>query len=187
MKILFLVIPVLMFLGCSEEQKSEEKQAQTITQVEKKEVATAPVKVEAVESAPVVETAPAVEATPVEEKKVEEKKAAVIEQVAKKPAVEVKKVETEVVPEAVAVIEKAEIDGATVFTKCAGCHGQHAEKPALGKSQVIKGWSEEQVVSAIHGYKDGTYGGAMKAVMKGQVSNLTEEEVNAVAKYISKL
>jgi len=170
MKMLFLIVPVLMFLGCSEEQKSE-----------KKEASIAPVKAQAVESAP------AVEAAPVQETKIEEKKVEVVAPVAKKPAEEVKKVETEVVPEAVAVIEKAEIDGATIFPKCAGCHGQNGEKPALGKSQIIKGWSEEQVVTAIHGYKAGTYGGAMKAVMKGQVSNLSEEEVNAVAKYISKL
>lgn len=182
MKMLFIVIPALLILGCSEQQKSEEKQAQTATQVEKKEVAAAPVKAQVVKSAPVVKRAPVVEAMPVKEKKTE-----VVEAVAKKSAVEVKKVETEVVPAALAVIKKDEVDGATIFPKCAGCHGQHAEKSALGKSQIIKGWNQQKIVDAIHGYKDGTYGGAMKAVMKGQVSNLTDAEVDAVAKYISKL
>lgn len=31
-------------------------------------------------------------------------------------------------------------DGATLFKACAACHGASAEKAALGKSQIIKGW-----------------------------------------------
>ena len=32
-------------------------------------------------------------------------------------------------------------DGAALYKKCASCHGQAGEKPALGKSKVIKGWA----------------------------------------------
>ena len=36
----------------------------------------------------------------------------------------------------------AATDGATLYKKCAGCHGANGEKKALGKSLVIKGWEE---------------------------------------------
>jgi len=81
----------------------------------------------------------------------------------------------------------APVDGAQIFQKCAGCHGAHGERSALGKSQVIAGWEASKVENALHGYKDGTYGGAMKGIMKGQASTLTDEQIKAVAKYISTL
>ena len=60
-------------------------------------------------------------------------------------------------------------DGATLYKKCAGCHGATGEKKALGKSAVIKGWEAKKTVDALNGYKAGTYGGSMKGLMKGQV------------------
>jgi len=75
-------------------------------------------------------------------------------------------------------------DGAKVFQKCTACHGTTGEKKALGKSAVIKGWEASKTVAALKGYKDGTYGGTMKGVMKGQVSSLNDEQIEAVAKFI---
>ncbi|WP_428023071.1 c-type cytochrome [Arcobacter sp.] len=78
-------------------------------------------------------------------------------------------------------------DGAVLYKACASCHGQNAEKAALGKSQIIQGWEKEKVISALNGYKDGSYGGAMKGVMKGQVSKLDDKKIDALATYISTL
>ncbi len=78
-------------------------------------------------------------------------------------------------------------DGSKLFAKCAGCHGNKAQNHALGKSQIIAGWSEAKITTALNGYKKGTYGGSMQAVMKGQASKLSSEEVKALAKYISTL
>ncbi len=75
---------------------------------------------------------------------------------------------------------------AASFAPCAGCHGAKAEKPALGKSQVIAGWPVEKTEAALHGYKDGTYGGAMKGVMKGQVARLSDADIKDLATQISK-
>jgi len=77
--------------------------------------------------------------------------------------------------------------GADIFKKCAGCHGIKAEKKALGKSQVIAGWEVNKIEKALHGYKDGTYGGAMKGLMKGQVASLDDVKIQELAKYISSL
>merc|ERR1711879_548080 len=55
-------------------------------------------------------------------------------------------------------------DGAALYNTCAACHGMNGEKAALGKSQVIKGWDAAKTEAALKGYKDGSYGGAMKGV-----------------------
>jgi cytochrome c553 len=78
-------------------------------------------------------------------------------------------------------------DPKLLFAPCAGCHGADASKHALGKSAIIKGWDSSKIQTALNGYKDGTYGGAMKGVMKGQVSKLSQADVEALAKYISNL
>lgn len=76
-------------------------------------------------------------------------------------------------------------DGAELFVKCSGCHGKSAEKKALGKSQVIKEWDASKIANAIKGYKAGTYGGSMKALMKSQVDSLSDKEIDALSKYIA--
>lgn len=83
--------------------------------------------------------------------------------------------------------ETASVDSAVLFKKCVSCHGNNAEKQALGKSQVIAGWPEAKIVEALKGYQAGTYGREMKAVMQGQVKSLKSDEIGALAKHISKL
>ncbi|EHP28860.1 cytochrome c, class I [Sulfurimonas gotlandica GD1] len=92
-----------------------------------------------------------------------------------------------VVKETSVAVVASEVSGKAIFQACAACHGQNAEKAALGKSKVIKGWAALQVTEALNGYKDGTYGGTMKAVMKGQATKLDAEKIKAVSDYISKL
>ncbi|WP_236579125.1 c-type cytochrome [Hydrogenimonas urashimensis] len=82
---------------------------------------------------------------------------------------------------------KSQIDVATLFTKCAGCHGMKGEKHALGKSNIIAGQPKEELVKKIKGYQDGSYGGAMKAMMAGQVKGLNADQIDALADYISKM
>ena len=78
-------------------------------------------------------------------------------------------------------------DGAALYKKCAGCHGAKGEKKALGASQVIGGWDAAKTVAALKGYKDGSYGGAMKGVMKGQVASYSDADIAAVSAYIATL
>ena len=78
-------------------------------------------------------------------------------------------------------------DGAAMYNKCAGCHGSAGEKVALGKSKVISNMSEADLVTALNGYKDGTYGGTMKGLMKGQVANLSSDDIKALSTHIVSL
>lgn len=62
---------------------------------------------------------------------------------------------------------------------CKGCHGANFEKAALGKSKIVANLTKEEVSAALVGYKNGTYGGPMKAVMAGQVAKYSEEELKS--------
>ena len=99
--------------------------------------------------------------------------------------------QVEIEPAVVMLEETTEVvttkSGADLFKVCSSCHGVNGEKKALNKSQVIQAWSESQVSAALHGYKDGSYGGAMKGLMKSQVGKLSDEDISALAKHISEL
>lgn len=73
-----------------------------------------------------------------------------------------------------------------LYTKCIPCHGEQGEKVALNKSLVIKDMSNEAFVTALKGYKDGTYGKEMKAMMKAQVIPLNEDQMKELANSIVK-
>ena len=70
--------------------------------------------------------------------------------------------------------------------KCTSCHGTHFEKKAFGKSKVVKDMTHAEIATALKGYKAGTYGGAMKGLMKGQVVSLDDAVIEAIANAIGK-
>ncbi len=75
---------------------------------------------------------------------------------------------------------------ANPYAKCIGCHGVNGEKVALGKSKIIKDMTKQEFIVALKGYKDGTYGGPMKGLMKGQVASLSDADMEAIANKIAK-
>ncbi len=73
-----------------------------------------------------------------------------------------------------------------LYTKCVSCHGAEGEKAALGKSLIIKDMSKADFLKALKGYKDGSYGQAMKAMMKAQVATLNDAQMEEIASFITK-
>jgi cytochrome c-type protein NapB len=74
--------------------------------------------------------------------------------------------------------------GVTAFSAvnlgaCKGCHGQNFEKKALGKSKIVLNMTKAEVTSSLIGYKNGTYGGPMKGVMKGQVAKYSDADLSS--------
>jgi cytochrome c-type protein NapB len=69
---------------------------------------------------------------------------------------------------------------------CAGCHGADFGKKALGKSKIVKDMTKADIEKALKGYKDGSYGGAMKGLMKGQVAKLSDADIKAIAEKFGK-
>jgi cytochrome c553 len=79
-------------------------------------------------------------------------------------------------------------DGAALFAKCAGCHGQKGEKAALGKSAIITGQDAAKTVEQLNGYKAGTLNQhGMGTLMNGQVKSMSDAEIKEVADYIAGL
>jgi len=140
MKKIILIATLLVFVGCS----SDEKQETSTQKIKKTEV----------------------------EKKVTHK--------------EVKQ-EAKIVKEITNTVVATARSGEDIFKACSACHGASGEKAALGKSKIIKAWDASKISTALNGYKDGTYGGAMKALMKGQATSLSDEDIKKVSEYISKL
>ncbi len=128
------------------------------------------------------------EAPKAEEKKVEAPK----KEEAKAPVVEEKKAEEPKKEEAKApVVEEKKAEEpkkeATVnTTACAGCHGANFEKKAMGVSKIVKDLPKDEIVKALKGYKDGSFGGSMKAIMKAQASALDDATIEAIANKIGK-
>lgn len=182
MKILISVALALFLVGCS----SDTKQASEGAADEKKSVAQnlKDVKSEALETTKEVKEDVTEKAKEVKEdvtekaKEAKEQVFAKAEEVKDKVAAKVQEVKQAVSTQA---------SGATLYQVCAGCHGADASKAALGKSQIIKGWDAKKIAAALHGYKAGTYGAAMKSVMVGQVSKLSDGDIKALSEYISKL
>lgn len=73
-----------------------------------------------------------------------------------------------------------------LYTKCVTCHGAAGEKAALNKSLIIKDMSKADFVSAMKGYKDGSYGKDQKALMKVQVAPLSDAQIEEIASFITK-
>ncbi|AOO64753.1 c-type cytochrome [Sulfurospirillum halorespirans] len=73
-----------------------------------------------------------------------------------------------------------------LYTKCVACHGAAGEKAALNKSLIIKDMSKADFISAMKGYKDGSYGKDQKALMKAQVAALNDTQIEEIASFITK-
>jgi len=70
------------------------------------------------------------------------------------------------------------------LSSCLSCHGIGFEKSALGVSRILAEMSTEEIKAALHGYKDGIYGGDRNALMVNQVIDFTDEEIDVIAEEI---
>lgn len=77
--------------------------------------------------------------------------------------------------------------GADIYKSCAGCHGAKGEKAALGASKIISSMGKDDIAKALKGYKNDTYGGAKKGIMKGQAAKLSDAQIDELAAYITTL
>ena len=189
MKTLIPLLCALLLVGCNDTAP-----AQKAPSIEDTNVITQEVNITSTDEsqAAVPQTSQAItppakaESTPIVESKPVEKPVEKINTEPKKPSVP--KVVKEVKPKTEVIEKPAQADASALYgEKCASCHGAKAEKAALGKSQVIAGWSASQIEDALHGYQSGNYGKEMKALMAGQAKSLSTEQIKSLSKYISTL
>ncbi len=187
-------VAILTFSGCEKGDKTTEATQQTTTKVATatQEVASKTANVannvaqKAKESASkateaVKETAQkAVEATKEAANNVAKK----AEETASKATETVK----ETANKAKAVVAGANDKGAQLFNKCKSCHGADGKTHALGKSEIIAGQNADDLVKKLTAYKAGTRNVAgMGTLMKGQVGSMSDDDIKALANYISNL
>ena len=88
----------------------------------------------------------------------------------------------------IATVEKELPSASSLYqSSCSSCHGESAEKAVFNKSAVIATWSSKKIQDALHGYKNGTYGGELKGMMQGQSKPLSDDQIKALSDYISNL
>ena len=79
-------------------------------------------------------------------------------------------------------------DGAALFkARCQSCNGADGEKLPSGSSAAIKGQSSADVLKALEGYKDGSFGGARKQAMTNVVKRLSDEQIKSVSDFVGAL
>lgn len=194
MKFIIPVICSILLIGCSDSTPTETPVSEPVTQNVSEPASEPAASTEQPSEAVVPEVAtksPEPAAQPSPEPKAEKSVSApVVEKVAPVAKAEktapVAKVEKNT--PAQAATTATEVNGGAVYAqKCASCHGQKGEKSALGKSQVIAGWDSAKAKEALQGYKAGTYGKEMKAMMQAQAKGLSDAQIDALAKHISTL
>lgn len=79
-------------------------------------------------------------------------------------------------------------DAAVLYkTRCQSCHGPDGGQPPIPGINPIKGQSSENLLNMLKGFQKGTFGGPQKQVMEGITHQLTDDQMQSLADYISKL
>lgn len=196
--LLSIIAATVLFTACGEETKKvvEEVNKTKVAEAVKKDTISAfeTAKAKMVEAAAATKVAAEKMA---EEVKVEAKKMA---EAASKKAEELKVEANATAAAAGAMVEEktAELTQAArealatskppaVYDKCKGCHGIDGKTAALGKSAVIAGQDKQAIITSMNQYKAGTKNvTGMGSLMKGQAASLSDEEIEAIAEYLSK-
>ncbi|MEE9328008.1 MAG: cytochrome c [Cocleimonas sp.] len=80
-------------------------------------------------------------------------------------------------------------DGADAYTAkgCAACHGADAKSPIMPLYPKIAGQSKEYLTQQMADIKNGKRSNGMSGVMKGVMAGVSDDEITALAVYISGL
>jgi cytochrome c len=181
-----LSVLAVLFTACGEETKKvvEEVNKTKVAEAVKKDtisaLETAKTKIaEAADAAKVAASEMAAEAKVEAEKMAAEaaNKAEELKAEAEAKAEQLKQSATE------AMAPKAPV----VYDKCKACHGLEGKTAALGKSAIIAGQDKQAIITSMNAYKAGTKNETgMGGIMKGQAASLSDEDIEAIAEYLSK-
>lgn len=81
------------------------------------------------------------------------------------------------------------VDGAATYTAkgCAACHGADGKTPIMPLYPKIAGQSKEYATQQMQDIKSGKRSNGQSAAMKGIMASVSDEEITAIAEYISGL
>ncbi|MEQ3442574.1 c-type cytochrome [Pseudoalteromonas sp. BZP1] len=80
-------------------------------------------------------------------------------------------------------------DGATLYTAklCQTCHGAEGKAPIMPQYPKLNGQNKEYLLAQMKDIKSGARSNGMAAAMKAMVANVSEEEMAAIADYLSQV
>jgi len=80
-------------------------------------------------------------------------------------------------------------DGATLYkTKtCVACHGAEGNKPIMPAYPKLAGQNAQYLITQMTDIKSGTRANGQSAAMKGVMHLVSDEEIAAIADYLSSL
>lgn len=84
------------------------------------------------------------------------------------------------------------VDGAAIYKNpakggCSACHGADANTPIMNTYPKLAGQNEAYLLQQLKDIKSGKRNNGMTAAMKGIMHMVNEEEMKALAKYLSGL
>lgn len=85
-------------------------------------------------------------------------------------------------------IEASSTSSAQIFKGCAKCHGLDGKNAAFGRSDIIAGQDAVDLMESMMFFKESEFSQrGVTLVMAKQVKNLSKEQIEGLAIYISKL
>lgn len=80
-------------------------------------------------------------------------------------------------------------DGAKLYVKkaCHGCHGKDGKKTVLPEYPRIAGQNVKYLEKQMLDIRSGARGNGNSEVMKGLMTTISDEEIKAIAQYVSTL
>ncbi|KPH65211.1 cytochrome C [Pseudoalteromonas porphyrae] len=80
-------------------------------------------------------------------------------------------------------------DGAALYTakNCQTCHGAEGKSPIMAMYPKLNGQNKEYLLAQMKDIKSGARANGMSIAMKAMVATVTDEELAAIADYLSKV
>lgn len=80
-------------------------------------------------------------------------------------------------------------DGKALYAAkgCGGCHGPDAKSPIMPVYPKLASQSKEYAAQQMKDFKSGSRSNSQAAIMKALMAPLSDEEIDAVAEYLSSL
>jgi len=84
-------------------------------------------------------------------------------------------------------VGKIEIEGREFYENkfCAGCHGPEGKQPAQSIYPVLAGQNREYLIRQFKDIRDGTRSNSVTAIMRSIVQEVTDQEIEKIAYYLS--
>ena len=92
-------------------------------------------------------------------------------------------------PLALAAVQAQAADGAKLYVEktCTACHGKDGKKPLMPDYPKIAGQNEQYIIKQMMDIKSGARANGNSAAMKGVMVIVSDEELKAIADYVSKM